>query len=131
VINRAELVIPVHAYSAAVYPIPNRAYLYQLGDNNRPLKTNGELRTVQGNGYVQTRNSSPANVSYDASQRAYRVLITSFLDAYINDKLPDQQLKALMLVPTLTSTTALTLNRALIDAAPNRIKIKVYYSTLQ
>lgn len=130
VVNRAELFIPVHSYSSGVYSVPSRAFLYQLGSSNRPLKTSGEFRTVQGNGYVQTGNTNPAIVSYDANQRAYRVLITSFLDAYINDKLPDQATQALMLVPTLTGTSSLNLNRALIDAAPNRIKLKVYYSTL-
>lgn len=131
VINRAELFIPVHPYSSGVYPVPSQAYLYQLGTSNRPLKTNGELRTVQGNGALQTGNNSPAILSYDGNQRAYRVVITSFLDAYLNDKLPDQSLQAFLLTPTLAGTSSLTLNRALLDAAPNRIKLKIYYSTLQ
>ncbi len=129
-VNRAELIIPVKPYAAGVYQVPSRAYLLQVDAQNRPLKTAGQLRTVQTNGGDPTGTANPAVVLYDPVQRVYRVLLTTYLDARLNDKLIDQQADAFWLLPTLPGVNDLGLNRALIDAAPGQIKLKVYYSEL-
>ncbi len=129
-INRAELIIPVKPYAAGVYAVPSAAYLVEVNADNKVLKNAGQLRTVQANGSDATGTSSPATVIYDASTRSYRVLLTSYLDARINDKLLDQQATAFWLLPTLPGVTGLGLNRALIDGGPGQIRLKVYYSEL-
>ena len=130
VINRAELVVPVRQYAAGVYPVPSQAFLVQVDSLNRPLKTSGVLRTVQANGNDPTATNAPAVVTYDATARAYRVQLTTYLDAYVNDKLTDRRAKAFWLVPSLPALNSLGLNRALIDAAPNQIQLRVYYSEI-
>ncbi|MBC7448748.1 MAG: DUF4270 family protein [Hymenobacteraceae bacterium] len=130
VINRAELFIPVKPYAAGVYPVPSQAYLVEVDARNQLLKTAGQFRTVQSNGNDPTSTTSPAVVTYDASQRAYRILLTTYLDARLNDKLADQLADAFWLLPTIPGVSSLSLNRALIDAAPGQIKLKVYYSEL-
>jgi Domain of unknown function (DUF4270) len=129
-INRAELVIPVKQYSAGVYPVPQQAYLYELDGKGKVLTTSAQPRVVQASGYSPTGTANPAIVAYDPTQRAYRVLLTTYLDSYINDKLTDQQARALMLVPTLSATASLGLNRVLLDGSLNSIQLKVYYSEL-
>ncbi len=129
-INRAELVIPVKAYAAGVYPVLAQGYLYELNKQGRVLSTNASPRVVQASGYSPNGTNTPAIVAYDATERAYKVNLTTYLDSYLTGKLIDQQTAALMLVPTLTATQSLGLNRALLDAAPGSIKLKVYYSEL-
>ncbi|MBC7447614.1 MAG: DUF4270 family protein [Hymenobacteraceae bacterium] len=129
-INRAELVIPVKPYAVGVYPVPPAAYLVEVDARNRFLKANDQWRTVQANSADPQGTANPAIVTYDATQRAYRVLLTSYLDARLHDKLLDTKATAMWLVPTLPSATGFSLNRALIDAAPGQIKLKVYYSDL-
>lgn len=129
-VNRAELVIPVKPYAAGVYPVPAQAYLVEVDAQNRPLKTAGQLRVIQANGEDPTGTRAPAVVTYDASQRVYRVLLTTYFDALLHDKLLDQKGAGFLLLPTLPGVRSLGLNRALIDAAPSRIQLKVYYSEL-
>ncbi len=129
-INRAELIVPVKPYAVGVYPVPGQAYLVEVDAQNRPLTTAGQLRTVQANGAYPAGTSQPAVVVYDPNLRAYRVVITSYLDARLNNKLTDQRGDAFWLVPTLPGVTGLGLNRALIDAAKDQIRLKVYYSEL-
>ena len=129
-INRAELIIPVKPYAAGVYPVPGTAYLVEVNAANKVLKNAGQLRTVQANSSNPTGTNNPATVVYDAGTRSYRVLLTSYLDARINDKLLDQQAAAFWLLPTLPGVNSLGLNRALIDGSPGQIRLKVYYSEL-
>jgi hypothetical protein len=130
-INRAELIVPVKQYAAGVYPVLGSAYLAEVDANNRPLKNNnGGLRTVQANGSAPTGSNNPAIVTYDASLRAYRVQITTYFDAWVNDKLLDQKGEGFLLLPTLPGVSSLGLSRALIDGGENKIKLKVYYSEL-
>lgn len=129
-INRAELFIPVKPYATGVYPVLSQAYLLEVDANNRPLKANGQLRTVQTTGANPTGTAAPAVVIYDATQRAYRVLLTSYLDARINNKLLDQLGDAFWLLPTLPGANTLGLSRALIDGAADQVTLKVYYTEL-
>ncbi len=130
VINRAELVVPVKSYATGVFAVPGQAFLVEVDAQNRPLKNGSELRTVQANGNDPTGTRAPAIVTYDAATRAYRVLLTSYLDARLNDKLLDQKGDAFWLLPSLPASTGLSLNRTLIDAVPGQIQLKVYYSEL-
>ncbi|MVN76267.1 DUF4270 family protein [Hymenobacter sp. HMF4947] len=138
-INRAELILPIQPYSNALLSNPARLYALEVDAKNQPLQRvtgiNSVDRVVQGDGAVQQgRGSEAIGLPYSASTTNiyYDVLITSYLQAYLNDPtaatlggLPD----ALVLTPALSTATSLTLNRAALTASAMRLR--VYYSQLR
>ena len=129
-VNRAELFIPVKPYAAGVYSVPAQAFLAEVDARNQILKTNGQMRLVQASGVDPNDITRPAVATYDATLRAYRVVLTSYLDARLNNKLIDQKGDAFLLLPSLPALNSVSLSRALIDGARGQIKLKVYYSEL-
>lgn len=136
VINRAELVVPVKPLATGVFGLPSQLYLYQADSLGRRLRTNGAPRTVQITGASQLGTGNPESAVYDGSQQAYRALVTGWLQAYVDRQLPDDRttptdnLRSLWLLPTVPSGASLGMGRAVLDAAPGQIKLKIYYSTL-
>ena len=131
-INRAEIRVPVKPFSNALFLNPAVLYAVEVNNNNEILqRTINNLptdRVVQSDGASQVLAASPAFGSItDASttQAYYSIPVTSYLQAYLADKL-DGNPASLVLIPSVQSTNTLTLNRAAIDA-PN-IKLRVYYS---
>ncbi len=140
-INRAELYVPIKRYTTGVYGLPANLYAYQIDNRGRLLRTNGAFRTVQNEGANPKGTGSAAPLIFDASQNAFRGLLTGWVQAYIDGRLPDERAAGLVLRPTLptilsssagvpSAARVLNVNRALIDAAPGQIRLKVYYSTL-
>ena len=131
-INRAEIRVPVKPFSNALFLNPAVLYAVEVDNNNEILqRTINNLptdRVVQSDGASQVLATSPAFGSItDASttQAYYSIPVTSYLQAYLADKLGGNP-ASLVLIPSVQSTNTLTLNRAAIDA-PN-IKLRVYYS---
>lgn len=138
-INRAELIAPVQPYSNALLSNPARVYALEVDANNQPLQRVTGIssvdRVVQGDGALQQgRGLESIGLPFSASTTNiyYDMLITSYLQAYLNDPaaatlggLPD----ALILTPALSTATSLTLNRAALNATGMRLR--VYYSQLR
>ncbi|WP_210514530.1 DUF4270 family protein [Hymenobacter terricola] len=131
-VNRAELRAPVKPYTNALFPNPGLLYAVEVGPNNdilqRIVNYTSYDRIVQADGQDQLGTSYPATSALtDAAttQSYYSIPITSYLDAYLKDKL-DGDPTALVLVPNVRNSASLSLNRAALDAA--HISLRVYYS---
>ncbi|OGX80994.1 DUF4270 family protein [Hymenobacter glacialis] len=132
IINRAELRVPVKPFSNALLTNPAAIYALEVDANNRPLQRIVNFiptdRVVQADGSNQLATGVPSVgtlVNSSATQPYYNLLITSYLQAYIANKL-DGNPAALVLVPNINSALTLSLNRAVIDA--NNISLRVYYT---
>jgi len=85
-------------------------------------------RVAQADGALPLGVNAPAVgglVDAGGAQPYYSLLLTSYLQAYLNNQL-DGNPDALVLVPNIRSSATLALNRAAIDAA--NIRLRVYYS---
>ncbi|WP_201977950.1 DUF4270 family protein [Hymenobacter rubidus] len=132
-INRAELRVPIKPYSNALFVNPTYIYALEVDARNQILqRTINYLptdRVVQSDGSDQLSAGSPAAgtiVDGGTTQQYYNLLITSYLDAYLKSKL-DGNPASLVLVPATRTSSALSLNRAAIDAST--IRLRVYYSS--
>ena len=131
-INRAELRIPVKPFSNIIFPNPNQVFAVEVDANNQLLQ-----RTVNGLSYdraAQADGTNPLGINTPAfanlqdgtsTQPYYSLLLTSYLQAYLSDKLEGNP-AGLVVVPNIRTSTGLSLNRAAIDAS--RIRLRVYYS---
>ena len=124
--------MPVKPFTNALFGNPAQLFAVEVDANNAPLQRTVNFlpgdRVVQADGANPLGNSSPATGTFpDAatSQAYYRLPITNYLDAYLKDKLEGNP-AALVLVPSVQSTSVLSLNRAVLDA--NNITLRVYYS---
>ncbi|WP_426058394.1 DUF4270 family protein [Hymenobacter sp. B1770] len=140
IINRAELRVPVKPFSNALFPNPRYIYAVEADANNKVLQRVVNFlptdRIVQADGRNQLLVGSRAlgELEGPSSQQYYTLVITNYLQAYLNDKLGGNP-ASLLLVPdsspllassTEPSTLTLGLNRAVIDAA--NVSLRVYYS---
>ncbi|SNC77057.1 protein of unknown function [Hymenobacter gelipurpurascens] len=145
-INRAELIIPIKQFTNGLFPYASSVYLQEVNSANQVL-----LRTVGATDYervVQLEVAKDANgnsvlvtpIDYRypaaaslypsyAEPSEYRVSMTAYLQAYLLDRLNGEKPSGLILSPTLRSSTALSLNRTVLDA--NGIKLRIYFSTLK
>lgn len=145
-INRAELYLPVKPYSNAVYPNPAGVFAVEVDANNQALLHPTALiptaRLVQADGTLQTGSGTDAVgplVNSTAAAPYYSLLVTSYLQAYLNNTLDGPVPAALLLLPTEVGVDpsgrlarnrgGLLLNRAVLDA--NNIRLRVYYSQLR
>jgi hypothetical protein len=143
-INRAELRIPVKAYSNALFPLPTSLYALEVDDANRVLQRTVNFtavdRVVQGEG-ANPRGTGLESlatlVNANSSEPYYSLPVTNYLQAYLNNNLDGVLPTGLVLMPTELSTSSgiavrnrsgLNLSRAVLDA--NNIKFYVYYSKL-
>ena len=136
-INRAELRVPVKPFSNALFANPSRLYALEVNTANEVLQRivnyTAVDRVVQADGTPQVSAGYPAYsllVDGASSQPYYSMLITTYLQAYLTNKL-DSTPDALVLVPNLRSygnlgLNTLSLNRVAIDAP--KITLRVYYS---
>jgi hypothetical protein len=128
-INRAELRVPVKPYSNALFPNPNQLYAVEVDANNNILQRTVNFiptdRVVQADGTDQLGVGSFASGPLDDNKTYYSLPITSYLQAYLYDKLGGNP-AALVLTPSIRASSTLTLNRAALDAA--NIKLRVYFS---
>ncbi|MBF9235983.1 DUF4270 family protein [Hymenobacter sp. BT683] len=131
-VNRAELRVPVKPFSNALYSNPAAIYALEVDANNNALQRLSNFlptdRVVQADGQNQLGTSQPALgtlVNASSTQPYYTLVITNYLQAYLTDKL-DGNPASLVLVPNISSSSTLGLNRAVIDAA--NISLRVYYS---
>lgn len=135
-INQAELRVPVQPYTTGLFPNPAGFYALEVGADNKVL-----LRTSN---QITSERILPTESTYgqmlinpNTSSPYYSFLLTRYLQAYLTPKglgvdeagNPLPLPAALVLTPTLRSTTSLTLNRAVLDA--NAIVLRVYYSQLR
>ena len=134
VINRAELRLPVKPFSNGLLPSPTTLYAVEVDAAGRTLRRNPASvaptdRIVQADGFVASSTGSPASavlVSSANSQPYYSLLITSYLQAYLDNNLDGELPTSLVLTPTIRRSTTLTLNRSVLDA--DNIRLYVYYS---
>ena len=130
-INRAELRIPVKPFSNALFANPGRVYAVEVDAANRVLQRTVNFQThdrvAQADGFLPQGVNGPAIGVLDenTSQPYYSLLLTSYLQAYLNGQL-DGNPAALVVVPNIRSSATLGLNRAAIDASG--IRLRVYYS---
>jgi hypothetical protein len=130
-INRAELRIPVKPYTNVLFPNPAQLYAVEVDAGNNVLQRVVNYlptdRVVQADGLDQQGVNGAATGKLDVTtaQAYYTLPITSYLQAYLYDKLGGNP-TALVLAPNIQSTATLTLNRVALDAA--NIKLRVYYS---
>lgn len=154
-INRAELLLPIQPYSSLLFAVPANAYLYEVNSANEPLKRvllNSRVeRLVLRDGVNQLAppvasiennvNSSGTPIGYYQQaatatvaslsdvNRTYGMLMTSYVQAYVYDKLGGTTPAGFIFSPVLRSSGGLGLDRAALDA--NNIKLRVYYSKLR
>ncbi|SFQ30856.1 DUF4270 family protein [Hymenobacter arizonensis] len=140
IINRAELRVPVKPFSNALFPNPRYIYAVEADNNNKVLQR--ILNFLPSDRVVQEDGSNQLVVGRralgilegPASQQYYTLVITNYLQAYLNDRLGGNPASLLLipdssnLIPDSTepSTLTLGLNRAVIDAA--NVSLRVYYS---
>jgi len=141
-INRAELRVPVKPYTNALFPNPNLLYAVEVDGSNNVLQRIVNYiptdRVVQADG-LDPLGVSPFVNSYalgtlvdgTTTQAYYSLPITSYLQAYLYNKLNGNPAALVLLpssLPAATSlpATVLNLNRAALDAS--NIKLRVYYS---
>ena len=131
-INRAELRVPVKPFSNALFPNPQFIYALEVDASNKILQRTVNFlpsdRVVQADGANQLGSNNPALgnlIDATSAQPYYNLLITSYLQAYLANKL-EVQPTSLVLVPNIRTSSTLSLNRAVLDAA--NISLRVYYS---
>lgn len=130
-INRAEIRVPVRPYSNVLFPNPTQLYAVEVDGNNNILQRISNYlpydRVVQTDGAAATSVGAASLGVLNAitAQPYYAIPVTSYLQAYLGDKL-DGNPAALVLAPSYQYSNTLSLNRAAIDA--NAIKLRVYYS---
>jgi len=131
-VNRAELRVPVKPFSNALLANPAQLYAVEVDANNNVLQRvvnyQSYDRVAQADGRSQLGVQAPAVGSITdlaTAQPYYSLLITSYLQAYLNNQLGDNP-ASLVLVPNIRNSSALTLNRAALDAS--NIRLRVYYS---
>ena len=131
-INRAELRVPVKPFSNALFTNPSQVFAVEVTAANRVLQRvvgfQPHDRVAQADGALPLGVNAPAVgglVDAGGAQPYYNLLLTSYLQAYLNNQL-DGNPDALVLVPNIRSSATLALNRAAIDAA--NIRLRVYYS---
>ena len=131
-INRAELYVPVKPFSNVLFLNANQVFALEVDATNTVLqRTINYLptdRVVQADGANPLGTGSPAFTSLQnatSSQPSYTLLLTSYLQAYLTDKLEGNP-ASLVIVPAIRTSASLTLNRATVDAA--NIRLRVYYS---
>ncbi|QNH62250.1 DUF4270 family protein [Hymenobacter sediminicola] len=148
-INRAELLIPVSPFANLLFPQVTSAYLYEVNTANQSLQrtllnnrverlilregvnpTGAGLSSIvddqYGTGYYQNAASATLN---DPLNTFYTMSITSYVQAYVYDKLGGPTPAAFVLSPFLRNSYGLDLNRAVLDGS--NIKLRVYYSKLR
>lgn len=136
-VNRAELRVPVKPFSNALFPNPEKLYAVEVGPENKVLQRIINFasydRVVQADGFpvlgplpqVGERPATGALVDASTTQPYYSIPITNYLQAYLTGAL-DGTPAALVLTPNVRSSSALSLNRAALDA--DRISLRVYFS---
>lgn len=131
-INRAELRVPVKPFSNALLTNPTAIYALEVDANNRPLQRTINFiptdRIVQADGANQLGADFPSAgtlVNSSSTQPYYNLLITSYIQAYIANKLEGNP-ASLVLVPNINLAPTLSLNRAVIDAG--NVSLRVYYT---
>ena len=132
-----------------LFPQVTSAYLYEVNTANQSLQrtllnnrverlilregvnpTGAGLSSIvddqYGTGYYQNAASATLN---DPLNTFYTMSITSYVQAYVYDKLGGPTPAAFVLSPFLRNSYGLDLNRAVLDG--NNIKLRVYYSKLR
>ncbi|MFD2246674.1 DUF4270 family protein [Pontibacter ruber] len=141
IVNRAELILPVKGSSTSNnLPTPPQMVLYQTNNSNRILKNNtGVPLSVQQEG-ASTMNTTqiPVVVTKDAKKDYYSVNITSYVQAMLLDKKPND---GLLLAPAVVSSaqngtrqiqTEPRSYRAIFsNTDANRVKLLLYYSKIK
>ncbi|MFD2513932.1 DUF4270 family protein [Pontibacter locisalis] len=139
VINRAELIVPVKPASTSFLPAPPQLVLYQTNNTNRILKNrSGNPLAVQQNRVGALESTAfPSPLIYDAKRDRYTIDITSYFQAMLLDKKPND---GLLLAPANVAasqsgsfqiTPEIRPYRTIISNTPsNKVKLVVYYSKL-
>jgi hypothetical protein len=145
-INRAELQIPIKQFTNGLFPYTANVYLQEVNSSNQVLTrlvgaTEAErlvqaevITDANGNQVVvpPTAVGSPAAAalypSY-AEPQYYTVPLTSYLQAYLLNRLDGELPSGLIISPILRTSSSLTLNRTTLDASG--IKLRVYFSQLK
>jgi hypothetical protein len=135
-INRAELRVPIKPYSNLLFSNPTLLFAVEANASNEALQR--VVNYVPYDRVVQADGSNPRGVgdtrtfatgtivNSGTAQPYYSLLLTTYLQAYLNNNLDGDLPANLLLVPSVQQSTTLSLNRAAIDA--DNIHLFVYYS---
>jgi len=132
-INRAELRVPIKPYSNLLFPNSTLLYALEANASNEVLQR--VVSYVPNDRVVQGDGNNPRGVGNEAvgtivnagtTQPYYSILLTSYLQAYLNNNLDGELPASLILMPSVRRSITLSLNRAAIDA--DNIHLFVYYS---
>lgn len=143
-INHAELFLPVKAGTIdannKITPAPPAVLLYESTTGNRIVKTSGNVAIPIQAGNAPVFNlTTPAVGIFNKDSSHYKINITSYIQALVDKRKANN---GIIITPTpedkfsavganLSYPGTLSLNRALIDAANNKIKLRIYYSELK
>jgi hypothetical protein len=135
-INRAELRVPIKPYSNLLFP--NTPLLYALEANASNEVLQRVVSYVPYDRVVQADGTNPRGagdlryatvgtiVNAGTTQPYYSILLTSYLQAYLNNNLDGELPTSLVLMPAVQQSATLSLNRTALDA--DNIHLFVYYS---
>lgn len=146
VLNRAELIVPVKEGTIIhddtmflEYAPPVQLVMYETNSTNRILKTaDGTPRTVQLD--LTTSSNSynyPAALNFIVQKDHYSVNITSYVQAILQDKKPNE---GILLAPANLNTASNGITQVIPDTRPLRailsntetrgVKLRIYFSKL-
>jgi hypothetical protein len=135
-INRAELRVPIRPYSNLLFPNTPLLYAVEANASNEVLQR--VVGYVPYDRVVQADGANPRSagdlryaaagtiVNAGTTQPYYSILLTTYLQAYLNNNLDGELPANLLLLPGVQQSSTLSLNRTAIDA--DNIHLFVYYS---
>ena len=144
-INHAELVLPVKDKSTSpgggkVTKAPEGIILYESTHSKRVAKTTSGVSFAIQRGEASAFGiSRPARALYVADSGFYKVNITSYIQALLDGKKTNNGIIVSPMAEDAFTATASGLafpgtvaaNRAIIDAGPGKIKLRIYYTQLK
>ncbi|GAA4351814.1 hypothetical protein GCM10023185_10800 [Hymenobacter saemangeumensis] len=137
-INRAELRVPLKPYTNALFSLPGGIYALEADANNRVMQRVVNFEEIDR--AVQVDGANPRGVNSEAysgpainsgtATPYYSLVVTNYLQAYLNNNLDGELPNSLILVPNIRRSfvrePTLGLNRAVVDA--ENITLYIYYS---
>ncbi|MBC5774520.1 DUF4270 domain-containing protein [Pontibacter sp. KCTC 32443] len=137
VINRAELVIPIKTASDTKLAAPKALALYETNSSNRILKnSNGETRVVPFDAaYALNSTRYPAQLLFDADKKQYTVNITSYVQAILLGKKPNDGLLIAPAKFTNAGSGTVAISKEIIpyrailsNTVEKGVKLRVYFT---
>ena len=123
IINQAEITIgPIDDLPDGVLP-PAAMVLYLTDDRNTPIPNGDAFRAIQVDGANPLTSTNPVQLFYNSQERLYRASITSYVQAYYQDRF--RRNKVILYPAEMNSSIkSFTIDR-------DKIQLKIFYSELR